>query len=252
MFYSALPNGNNVAPGPTTGQNINVAVATSITFAQLVSGTEGISGISIPVYPYYQTYDLMVGATGGQLLTSHTDNFGHTWVDYTPITGDTDSTGILSSATLGTSYLYGSTGNIVASCICLNSLTPASANYTVGAQFTSATTTCSARLYARANQSVKTDYFIYAGVTSEALALGLFKQVAGVQTQIGTYYIGTWASGTTYDITLTVGTNSQVVKVNGVVVAGPQGTDTAITAAGQAGIGLSGGSSMKAVNFYVQ
>jgi hypothetical protein len=136
----------------------------------------------------------------------------------------------------------------------LDSLTPATANYTASGVFTyvTASTNALAAIFARATSGAATYYVWQCTVGVSNTACAVFRVVTGTATQIGVNYIlPVWPLGTSHIISLLVNGTTITASVDG--IAGINITDpTGISTAGQAGFRITGGSSMEITNFTVQ
>jgi len=192
--------------------------------------------------------------TNATSLNSHTANTGQTWAFYNSISGDTGGPLTLngSNAAINAVGLNTATGDAI------SSLTPSSANYTPSAVLTALVSSGADSGYPniRASNSANTNYQVtYNCSAANVVTILLYKIVTGTATRLGTTYTeatNSCAIGTANTLSITVGSTSQMVKLNGTTVSGPQGTDSSITAAGQVVMKLAGDGTMGASNFYVQ
>lgn len=196
-----------------------------------------------------QDYATFVGTTG-TLLSAYTTHASKTFILYTAAGGVTipqlDGAGnaVLPSGTLSTSGFT------------LDTLTPSSANYTVGATFKdlNASSSCVFNVLARALSASATFYEAFYQNGSIQLWAGYNStshQFANVSY--------TWAVNATHTLTLSVtGSNpaTLAVAVDGVPISGSPFTDTTTTTflagVGQGGFNVNGASCASATNFYIQ
>jgi hypothetical protein len=116
--------------------------------------------------------------------------------------------------------------------------TPPSANYSVWADIAklSGSTGSGPRMGVAGRMASGAETFYFALYSHDATNVRLFKVVAGTQTQLGSSYTYT-ATSTAAKLELVMDGSSISVKLNDTTVIGPV-TDTAITAAGRAGVYL--------------
>jgi hypothetical protein len=135
----------------------------------------------------------------------------------------------------------------------LNSLTPSSADYTVSITCTPVTSTGSTAIFARASNAANTSYEVTMSAGAAA-GVVLYKTVAGTSTPIGTSYGGPairpWNVGTAHTFSLQVNGTTITASVDG--TARVTITDSAISAVGQSGFRVVGGTSITCTNFQVQ
>ena len=179
--------------------------------------------------------------TNGTALGSHTGETGASWTQHTGSTGVN---------TVNANALYGpASGNG----IYYASGVPGSADYTVSAPFTFASATWPSifGVGARLSTSAQTGYF---GMWFNSAGFRVYKYVAGVLTQIGsdvgatkgadTFTLALTVSGTTVSLRVQRSSDSQFLIGNATWSATPgdaiSTTDTAIGAAGRAGMWLAG------------
>ena len=212
----------------TTGSNIsawnvtNLIAGAGLSIADNNDGTVTITG-GCP--SGYQSYDSFVGSS---TLAAHVNNCGQSWITYSASTF-TGTINVASNTATGTGT--GSTEGAY-----LAQFTPSSADYTVSGNCTPGPAGANCKIYGRANSSANTYYIaIFIGGTG----VQLYKSVAGTLTQIGSTYSGV-TSGT-HLISLGMSGTTITAKVDGTTQITV--TDSAISAAGNAGLGLSASSS---------
>jgi hypothetical protein len=194
----------------------------------------------------YQDFANFSG-TAGTNISSYTTQAGKTFVIYAA-DGTTQSIPKLT----GTSSIVLAAGTSATLGDSLDTLTPASANYTVKLTCTyavsDATPLCS--VFGRAASGANTYLIGQCAPTTGVGACQLYQTVTGSTIQLGTSANITWAVGDTHTVSLTVSGTTATLYFDGVATTAT-GT-TSIVAAGQTGLRISGGSTMTATNFTVQ
>jgi hypothetical protein len=101
-------------------------------------------------------------------------------------------------------------------------------------------------LFARASSGVNTN------IVAQCFTANCFvySVVAGVATQILPSYAGTWAIGATHQMTLKVNGTAISLLLDGVTVV--SGTNAGVSAIGQGGFRVMGGTLSKMSNFFIQ
>lgn len=203
-----------------------------------------------------QAYDSLIG-TNGTLLTAHTAPGGQTWAMHS-ITGQiTDNTAPTLS---GSGAAVGASGSGVN--LALFGATPVSADYGAQCQYadTSLPGTQNTRLWVRADPTANTGYYVCLDARgSGAYRLDLYKNVAGVETYLGSsatnvtltgtdaLYLKIEASGTTI-----TGSFQLASAIAGSGWIATPITDSAITAAGKSGFTVRSGNGEAISDFRVQ
>jgi hypothetical protein len=175
--------------------------------------------------PPFQDYANFVG-TSGTAISSYTSLCSLSFTNYTN-SGVTSTIPELNGA--GLAYLASGTYGAA-----LDTLTPSSANYTVGGTFkltTTAVSTTQAVVFARASSGANTNYQFECAPFSSVCQL--YVAVAGTSTQLGTNYSFTWGS---------LGAHVLALQVNGTTITGSidgtsaiSVTDSSISGAGKSG-----------------
>lgn len=158
--------------------------------------------------------------TNWSSLAAHTGELGATWTQH-PTLG-------------GTWYIYGNKVHCGVAGGLYASGTPASADYSVQCDYTMYTDIASIAICGRMSTSASTFYYVY--YLSNELVLA--KQVNGVITSLGTDVTGIMTNGNTYVLKLEMIGSAIKAYVNGVQKI--SATDSAITAAGKAGVRSAG------------
>lgn len=180
--------------------------------------------------------------SSGTLLSAYTTSAGKTFALYTnsgispvmPQLGGSN-TAILAS---GGDSTFGDV---------LDTLTPATPNYTVSATYFISTGGPVIGVYARADSASNTNYI----AQFSSGILQLYSQHGGSTVTLGTVGFS-WPSGQTHTISLTVNGSTISAAIDGTGAnLGPY-TDTGVTAAGQAGLRITGGSNAILTDFFVQ
>jgi hypothetical protein len=178
--------------------------------------------------------------TSGTLITAYTTTAGKTFALYSAGSGTVVPQLTGSSSVDIPSGSYATLGDS------LDTLTPSSANYTVGLTCTASVSTAAFGVFARAQSGSNTNYaFIY----SSTSALQLYAQYSGTYTELANISY-TWTG--THTMTLEVNGSTITAQVDNSNISGSPFTDTNVTAAGQAGFRVGGGSTGTCTNFYVQ
>lgn len=193
----------------------------------------------------YQTQDLFAGTTG-TLLSAHTDLNSHTWAvwPYDTTSGDTIQLS-------GSGYAWDVGTSVTHNAAYLNSLSPASANYTVAQTFAVVSNVSyGVQVFARASSGAATSYLMICA--SSVAGCQIQKLVSGTDTNIGSpaTYSLSWANNASHTLSLYANGTALTGYVDGVAVV--TATDSSITATGQSGFGLTANSNVKASNFTVQ
>lgn len=228
---------------PTNVTNFAFSLANSTATTDYVAGLISNNGYTTVSFPSLQDFASFAG-TAGTLLSAYTTQFGKTFALYSN-SGTSPTIPQLNGSSAaylpsGTDSSYGDS---------LDSLTPASANYTVGITCTrGASGSPTMGVYARALSAANTNYILQYPVA--ATAIQLYKEVAGTATLLGSTNVS-WAAGATHTLNITVNGTSISGNLDGTTTVGPF-TDASVSAAGQAGLRLTGGGNVTCTNFYVQ
>lgn len=227
-------------PANVTGFAFNLAnsQATSDYAAGLVANA-GYTTVSFPAG--FQDLATFAG-TSGTLLSAYTTQAGKTFTLYSSAAGTTipQLNGSLQAVLpSGTDATFGDS---------LDTLTPSSANYAVGITCTRVAGSPTMGVFARAASGANTNYIIQ--YPSAANAFQLYSQVAGSAVLLGSSSMS-WTNGTSHTMVLTVNGTTISATIDGTTTIGPF-TNSAVTAAGQAGFRITGGSDATCTNFTVQ
>ena len=207
-----------------------------------VTGGNSATVTAFYIANVYQDLATFAGSSG-TLLSAYTTQAGKTFALYS-----NDGFSTVIPQLNGSSAAYQPSGTITTYSGTLDSLTPSSANYTVGATFTISTGSGQVVLFGRANSAAATYYQFVCQQGGGNCAI--FATVSGSSTQVGSTYVPSWSVGGTHTMSLTMNGTSISGAFDGTTVI--SGTNSGISAAGQAGFRVTGGSSAKATNFYVQ
>ncbi len=227
-------------PANVGGLAFNLANSASTTdYAAGLITNNGYATVSFPPAVAYQDLATFVG-TVGTLLSAYTTQAGKTFIQYTGDGVTPQAMPTLNGSGKETVAAASTYGDV------LDTLTPASADYTVGETFTLTNTTDQIGVFGRALSGSNTNYVcIYDGLGN----LDLFAQYSGTFSNLGTVAY-TW--GTTHTMTLSMTGTAIVCSVDGT----PQisVTDSHVTATGQAGsrIYSVAGGGATGTSFFVQ
>lgn len=142
--------------------------------------------------------------------------------------------GYTQDALIGSTGAYLINASAVDIAVYQHSATPPSANYSVWADIAKLSGNQSPRPGVCGRMATGADTFYYALYSHDLTNIRLFKRVAGSQTQLGSSYTYTLTS-TPAKLELVMNGDQISVELNDASVIGPV-TDTAITAAGKAGV----------------
>lgn len=195
----------------------------------------------------YQDYASF--AASAQAVTAYTSDLNKTFTDVSSTWG---LSGVLCGAASLTGALQvtcpgGTASTYVAD---LDSLTPSSANYTVGATETVLLASGQVGLGARGASGANTNYMCF---YTDSSGYAIYSEKAGVAVLMAGPS-GSQVRGTAYNMTCTVsGTSTTTVTlaINGSTVLTGTDSSSPTTAAGQAAFRLSGASTASLTNFYV-
>lgn len=233
----------------TTGASIDSFIA-PIVAGSGITITDNGNGFSVASNPNpclygYQAYDSFLG-TDSTVLTSHPDDCGHSWIGYGGISGNTANITLSNNAAIVTNVSTGGDAYI--------NVTPSSANYAVSIDCTQTGASggiCKA--LARVNSAA---YTLYEVLYLQGTGVQVYKIVTGTATQLGSTYTaigGTnWGAGGTHTLKISVIGTAIHAYVDGTEITGSPFTDSAISAAGFAGIGIGNNSVSTIDNFKVQ
>lgn len=180
------------------------------------SGNVGVAGAGTFVFDTFS-------AASGAVLTSRTGEIGASW---SLQTGSAPATPSLIDAAQAV-YATAATSIYQASGV------PDTANYYVEADLVFRSTLAGDGVAVAGRMAAAANTFYWAGWSQSSGGWRLFKTVAGTNTQLGSTSSDTFSSGTK-KVRLTMNGSTISMSVNGVEVVSV--TDTAITAAGRAGI----------------
>lgn len=194
-----------------------------------------------PAAPANQDSATFAG-TVNTLLSAYTTTASKTFVQYTADGVTPQVMPVLSGSTSEVlpSGSSGKFGDV------LDTLTPSSANYSVGETFTIANTSDQLAVFGRASNSANTNYVcLYTGSGH----INLYSQVAGSATLLLSVSF-TWSAAATHIVTLSMTGTSIGCAIDGVAISGSPVTNSAVTGVGQAGSRINGGAT--GTNFFVQ
>jgi hypothetical protein len=202
------------------------------------------SSATSSTYDSVQTYDYFAG-TSGTLLSSHTDNGGNSWVQWSS-GPDSTNTAVLN----GSGAVSGNVSNQPSSYY--NNLTPSSANYTVTGTCTSessGSTSTICAIYGRLTTGSENGYMWQ----NQTGTCKLFAIAGGAFNQIGSNVSCAWGVGVGHAMGLSMNGTTITGLIDGVATAAT-GTDSSATAAGKAGLrmGNSSGGTPLLSQFSVQ
>lgn len=210
-----------------------------------VAGLISNGGYTTVAFPTTQTYQDLATFAGSAntLLSSYTTQAGKTFALYTADGVTPQAMPVLS----GSNYEQMASGQNADYGDVLDTLTPASANYTVSETFTLASSSDQVAVFGRAVSGVNTNYVcLYGGATNN---LTIYAQVAGAATLL-TSYTFVWGASATHTLALTMSGSTISCTIDGNQIFGSPLTNTFISAAGQAGSRVQGFAT--GTNFFVQ
>jgi len=191
--------------------------------------------------PVYQDLATFVG-TNGTLLSAYTTQAGKTFVQYTADGVTPQGMPTLNGSGFETLAAAATYGDV------LDTLTPATADYTVGETFTLANTTDQVAIFGRASSVANTNYvFGYGG----AGTVFMYAIVAGAPTLLINQAF-TWTAGATHTLTLSMVGTTITCQIDGITIDTPI-TDITISAKGQGGSRIYSilGGGATGTNFYI-
>jgi len=191
----------------------------------------------------YQDFAGFVG-TAGTAISSYTTVAPGSGKTFTLFSNDTQAT-VIPKLT-GSGSISVPTGSDSTFGNSLDTLTPATANYTVGITCTNVAGTPDMGVIARAISTSNTQYD--ASLTNGQITF--FKEVSNTFTQFGSNIATSWTTGATLTLSITVNGTTISVAVNGTTVGST--TDSSLSAAGQGGFRITGGGDVACTNFYMQ
>lgn len=225
-----------------------VAITGSDNVAALYGGASGVAvadgGSGRAFIMQGQASSTFLGASG-TAISSYTDTSLSTYALYASDGTSPQSIPLLDGynnaiVTTGTTSTFGDV---------LLSYTPGSADYVVSGAFKWVTSggTPLAAVFARAASGADTAYQFQCAMVTHVC--GTYKHVAGVSTQLGSNVNIGWQVGQTHFLQLKVQGTSIIAFVDGQQIL--SNTDSAISAVGQAGFRIVGGSGTSISNFNV-
>lgn len=215
----------------------NLVAGTGITLTDSGNGS-----VVVSLTPTFQDQATFNPCTSGTLLSAYTTTAGKTFAEYS---NDGVSTTIPQCT--GSSTANQPAGTVSNFSSGLDSLTPASANYTVSGTFTINTSGAQVVVFARANSAASTNYQFEC---TQGGNCNLYEVLTGSATQIGSGYSSGWAVNGTHTMTITVNGTAISAGFDGTTV--QSGTNSGVSAAGQAGFRVTGGNSANISNFSIQ
>jgi hypothetical protein len=189
----------------------------------------------------YQDLATFVGSAA-TLLSAYTTSAGKTFALYS-----NDGVSTVIPQLNGSGSAYQPSGTTTTYSSGLDSLTPSSANYTVGGTFTIPTSGAQVVLFGRASSGANTNVQLEC---TQGSGCAIYSTVAGTATQVGSTYVYTWTTGTTHSLALAMSGTSYTATLDGTQII--SGTNAGVSAAGQGGLRVSGGSSASVTNFFIQ